>query len=104
MTQAVAFDQVIELFSKVLSMVTSTLEGLGHEQHINGVAVAALLQILAEERAADEVDLAVGLEYSGGEIKVPVGKALVNLRQHAFEDLGDLLHLLAGLRGHTHAL
>ena len=91
MADAAALHQMEQFFSKVLGVISGTLEGLGHQQHGSAVIAAAALaafQMTAKNSAAELVYLRVGLDYPGGGGKIAAQKALMHGLQHLLQHIG----------------
>ena len=88
---AAAFHQVNQLFAQVLGVISGALERLRHQQIDSccsrGAARSLALQVALKDRAADLVNLGVGLQYPICRFQVAVHKSFMDHFQHSFQDL-----------------
>ena len=79
--QAAAFNQAVEIFRKICSVIPSALQGLCHEQHFKMRMVAErdrLRQMLLEQGMTDSVDLLVHLQHLASALQIERGEAFMN--------------------------
>src|SRR5579871_6573534 len=99
--QASAFDQAVEILGKIGSVVSGTLQGLGHQKDFESGSIAlrdGFGQVLLEQGMADSVDIFVHLQDPSSTFEVQIRKSLMNQVKH-FPQNGRHLYQLAYIRG-----
>src|ERR1700739_627011 len=96
MPQAAAVDQGLEILGKIGGVVSSSLQGLCHQQDFESGGVAlrySFSQVLLKERVADTVNILVHLQDGAGAFEIEGRKSLVDEIEHVAQDGGHFYQL-----------
>ena len=109
MSQAMAFDQIEELFREIFGVVSGALQRLRNEENAYYVgAVALAFQMTLKEGLPQLVKLAIHAEHLAGQSQVSRCKTVMDFFQHFLQHRGHVCHVFGiftrQMVQHLHAL